>query len=158
METVYITHGAKYHVDANCRLMNSGEDLHDYEGDVDYGGGFTSGSYRKTGTVQDATMRGKLPCLHCVPAELRAFPPLYGQTFGHVPKVAVDALDGPQPNKPRVCARCIRHVRKWSSRTVGYDERAGVQWENGWVYLQLKIAWPCTSAIVLGLVPREVTP
>lgn len=120
METVYITHGAKYHVDASCRLMNSGEDLHDYEGDVDYGGGFTSGSYRKTGTVQDATMRGKLPCLHCVPAEHRAFPPLYGQTFGHEP------MDVVTNGKLRAveCYRC-------------------------------PVAWPCTSAIVLGLVPRE---
>lgn len=125
MTTTYITRGAKYHADANCPLMNSGEDLWDCEGD-DYGGWHNSGSYRRTSTVQDATMRGKLPCLHCVPAEARAFPPLYGQTFGHVPFV----YDGAP-----ICKRCFLQRRSYREA----------------------VAWPCTSALILGLVPREAS-
>ncbi|MCX5529001.1 hypothetical protein OG785_45250 [Streptomyces sp. NBC_00006] len=102
---------------------------------------------------------GKEPCTFCFPG-LRAawYRGSSEEDYGHEPVARVlDGWDGPQSSKRPVCARCIRHVRKWSSWTVGYDERAGVQWENGWLHLQFPAPWPCTSAIVLGLVPREVT-
>lgn len=120
----YVTHGRKYHMDAQCPRMVYGEYLHDWEGDIDYGGGFTAGSYRREDpSPQYAAMRGKLPCLHCVPADERAFPPLYGQTFGHKPF----EYDG-----VTICVRCFIQHRSYRET----------------------VPWPCTSAIVLGLVPR----
>ncbi|MFF1284379.1 hypothetical protein ACFVY4_27005 [Streptomyces sp. NPDC058299] len=128
--TVYVTHGRKYHVRADCPRMVYGENLHDWEGETDWGyDGFTAGTYRREDpSPQDAAARGKLPCLHCVPAELRLFPPLYGQDFGHRPIVSF--IDGRALN--RVCARCTTNTPTgvWGVR------------------------WPCTSAIVLGLVDR----
>lgn len=118
----YITHGRKYHVDPACPRMIHGEELHDCEGDPDWGyDGFTAGSYRREDPSPEfAAMRGKLPCLGCVPAKQRVFPPLYGQTFGHEP------MDIYTNRKLRAveCFRC-------------------------------RVPWPCTSAVVLGLVDRE---
>jgi hypothetical protein len=121
---VYVTHTAP-----DCPRMTLGEYLHDWEGDIDYGGGFTAGSYRRADpSPQRAAERGKLPCLHCVPAALRVFPPLHGQDFGHRPVVRF--VDGRALN--RVCARCITNTPTgvWGVR------------------------WPCTSAVVLGLISR----
>ena len=136
MTTAYVTHGRKYHTNPACPLMINGEDLHDWGGD-DYGGGFTSGAYRRDDpNPQHAAMRGKLPCLHCVPAELRVFPPLYGQTFGHEPTKGISLFD----QSAEVCQRC---------------EERGVWYSHGDDELTpVRVPWPCTSAIVLGLVPR----
>jgi hypothetical protein len=132
--TVYVTHGRKYHADANCPRMRNGEDLHDFDSD-DYGGGFTAGTYRSEAiSTEYAAGCGKLPCLGCVPVELRAFPPLHGQTFGHEP-VFADPWEDEQ-----ICARCW-----WITRD-----------EDGF-YVNNVAAWPCTTAVILGLVPREVT-
>ncbi|GGU52265.1 hypothetical protein [Streptomyces lavendofoliae] len=122
----YITHGRKYHVDPACPRMIHGEELHDCEGDSDWGyGGFTAGSYRREDPSPEfAAMRGKLPCLGCVPPEQRVFPPLYGQTFGHEPFL----YDGVP-----ICRRCFIEHRSFREA----------------------VAWPCTSAVVLGLVARE---
>ncbi|MGW1039862.1 hypothetical protein [Streptomyces sp. NPDC002547] len=131
MTTTYVTRGRKYHTDPDCPRMLHGEYLHDWEGG-EYGGGFTAGSYRREDpTPLYAAMRGKLPCLHCVTAEHRVFPPLYGQTFGHEPIVSF--TDGRALG--RVCTRCTTHT---STGVWG-------------------VRWPCTSAIVLGIAP-EVTP
>ncbi|PWG13929.1 hypothetical protein DF268_08670 [Streptomyces sp. V2] len=138
--TAYVTHGRKYHVDPACPRMIHGEDLHDCEGD-DGWGAFTAGTYRREDPdPQHAAMRGKLPCLHCVPAELRVFPPLYGQTFGHEPEWAdfgtcvinVGACNCPRHDEGQACTRCRRDSRP--------------------------VRWPCTSAIVLGLAPRRGQP
>jgi hypothetical protein len=150
----YVTHGTKYHTDADCPLMVGGEGLWQNASDADdYP--WHPGTYRITDRSPEyAAMRGKLPCLHCVPAELRVFPPLYGQTFGHEP-VSNDAdYWGETVDDPPVCARCRRRVRRWTSYSNGYDERAGVIWEEGWISYEVAVLWPCTSAIVLGLVER----
>lgn len=133
---VYVTHGRKYHTDANCPLMVNGEYLHDWDGDIDYGGGFTAGSYRRENpSPQFAAMRGKLPCLRCVPADHRVFPPLYGQTFGHKPVIGF--TDG--RGLGQVCARCFT-INPLGPRHFGTRKEC--------------VRWPCTSAIVLGLTPR----
>jgi hypothetical protein len=143
MTTTFVTHGRKYHVDPACPRMLQGEYLHDWEGDIDYGGGFTAGTYRREDpSPQYAASRGKLPCLHCVPQEQRVFPPLYGQTFGHQP---VDEYAG-TPEGSRgvtriVCARCTTWTR-W--RDVGLSVGA-------------RVSWPCTSAVVLGFEPRPAS-
>lgn len=81
-------------------------------------------------------------------------PPLNSENFGHVPVANDIESFGNASNDKQVCARCARRVRKWSSYTVGYDERAGVLWENGWVHYWTRVSWPCTSAVVLGIAPR----
>ncbi|MGW5173199.1 hypothetical protein ACWERY_02375 [Streptomyces sp. NPDC004082] len=123
----HITHGSKYHTDGKCPRLVSGEMLHDWDGD-DYGGSFLAGGYRIVSNIHDAIMRGKLPCLGCVPADLREYPPLYGQTFGHRP---VEVFG------EQCCARC---------RDRGIDE-----YGDPWIHPTI---WPCTSAVILGLVPR----
>lgn len=80
------------------------------------------------------------------------------ETFGHEPFSDETEFFGEIPDDKPVCARCSRTVREWTSYTVGYDERAGVLWEEGWVHYWVRIPWPCTSAVVLGLVPRVPTP
>jgi len=138
--TVHVTHGRKYHIDNECPLMNTGEDLWDFDGDA---WGHTSGAYRRrVATVTDAAYLGKLPCLHCVPVGHRVFPPLYGQTFGHEP---VDEYDGtPEGDKGvtrTVCARCMT----WN------------RWKDVSLWAGSRVTWPCTSAVVLELVPRPDT-
>lgn len=104
---VYTTHGRKYHADAACPLMVGGEMLWD--------AGY-------------AAACGKLPCLRCIPAALRVFPPLYGQTFGHEPVFIMG---------DHFCARC---------RTRDHDEYGDPR--------SYPTLWPCTSAVVLGLASR----
>ena len=134
---VYVTHGRKYHADPACPRMIYGEYLHDWEGD-DYSGGWSAGSYRREErSAQYAAMCGKLPCLGCVPAALCVFPPLYGQTFGHEPTRGISLFGQAET----VCQRCTER---------------GVWWGNVTELRAVHILWPCTSAVVLGLVPRSV--
>ncbi|MFB6955506.1 hypothetical protein ACFCYB_00360 [Streptomyces sp. NPDC056309] len=141
MSTVYATRGRKYHADPKCPLMINGEYLWDGDGEDWL---HIAGSYRREDpSPQYAAMRGKLPCLHCVPAEHRAFPPLYRQDFGHKPVTGI-APEGRALTS--VCARCrTRQVYCWLNEW-GAPHR-GVR--------TVSVRWPCTSAIVLGLAPRE---
>lgn len=139
----HVTHGTKYHTDANCPRMIHGEELHDCEGD-DYGGWFSAGSYRAVSNIHDAAMRGKLPCLGCVPPELREMPGT--EDFGHQPEWHYVGYCGGceqcgDNEETEVCARCAT-VTTWhdGNGQLHVDRRA--------------ITWPCTSAIVLGLVER----
>jgi hypothetical protein len=132
----YVTRGTAYHVSAHCPLMLNGEALWDGDGE-DYF--HIMGSFRReVASPQYAAMCGKWPCLHCVPAEQRVFPPLYGQTFGHEPWFVCL----PDFTKGYGCARCRVRVRvpNWSG--------------DGWHHETHAVPWPCTSAVVLGLVPR----
>jgi hypothetical protein len=143
----HITHGTKYHTDSKCPAMIHGELLHDWESD-DYAGGFLAGSYRIVTNVNDATMRGKLPCLHCVPAELRVFPPLYGQTFGHEP-VALGVVIHEAWTNHSACTECkARTTPLVCARCMEFDD------SGMWRIPAHPVHWPCTSAIVLGLAPR----
>lgn len=135
MSTVYITRGRKYHTDEKCPLMVGGEMLWDFDSE-DWC--HIAGSYRRTApTAWYAAACGKLPCLGCVPDELRAFPPLHGQTFGHKP---VSFFGG-----SLVCARCEQTAsQSWIDE---FDTPHYRSWSE-------PVPWPCTSAIVLGLVER----
>lgn len=148
--SAYVTHGRKYHVDPACPRMIHGEELHDWDGD-DYGGGFCAGSYRREDpSPQYAAMRGKLPCLGCVPAELRVFPPLYGQTFGHEP-VDLGTVIHENWTKHSACQSCrARTTALVCARCIEVDPN------RMWRIPAHPVHWPCTSAIVLGLVDREV--
>lgn len=140
--TVYLTRGTKYHLDPACPLMVNGENLWDSDSE---GWFHFAGSYRRQEpNATRAAMCGKLPCLHCVPAEQRAFPPLYGQDFGHRP-ITGSALG--VRGTFQVCARC--HVRQGH---CWLDE-----WETPhYSAYYVSVRWPCTSAIVLGLAERPV--
>jgi hypothetical protein len=139
--SVVVTRGRKYHLDRECPRMVSAEHLRDCQGGPGPGrDSFTTGSSRTTDPAPDrAAARGKLPCLYCVPAAFRIFPPLHGQTFGHEPVTGLSLFGLAE----RICQRCTE-PGVWYAR--GADELT----PGG-------ILWPCTSAIVLGLVerPRE---
>lgn len=117
----YITRGRKYHTDADCHLMNGGEDLWDFDGDA---WGHTSGSYRRrTETPATAAAYGKYPCLYCVPVDQRVLPE--SDDFGHY---SVALMKDGFGTGPDICARC-------NIRGRSYTEA---------------VAWPCTSARILG--------
>jgi hypothetical protein len=140
MTAAYVTHGRKYHLDPACPRMINGEDLHDCEGD-DGWGGFTSGTYRREDPSPEyAAARGKLPCLGCVPVGERVYPPLYGQAFGHEPWGPYDGV--------LICARCYTTATRCSVDAFEVPHRTRAR---------EVVPWPCTSAIVLGLVDREET-
>lgn len=141
-QTIYVTHGKKYHTDKQCPQMRNGEEMHRYDDDSVYDGGFTAGTYRnEVPSPEVAASRGKLPCLYCVEPEDRTFPPLYGQNFGHRPVNLYE--DTRFDIVSLACARCITWTN-WPE----VDMKAGV-----------RVKWPCTSAVVLGLVkrPKELT-
>lgn len=129
----YMTRGIKYHLSGECPRMINGESLWDGDGEDDF---HFAGAYRHEGASPAlAAARGKLPCLYCVPEDQRVFPPLYGQTFGHVPVTGISLFDC----AGQVCARCTEDV-----------------WFGDEPHLQpMRVEWPCTSAVVLGLAQRE---
>ncbi|QLJ06787.1 hypothetical protein HZZ00_37805 (plasmid) [Streptomyces sp. NEAU-sy36] len=88
-------------------------------------------------SITKAAMDGKLPCLVCVPEHLREV--RTADDFGHKP---IPWLAG-----QTVCARCKTRSRRYSLDEWGNDHSHGP-------YLD-PVLWPCTSAIVLGLVPRN---
>lgn len=131
------TGSRKYHFDKGCKAFHSAQELSDLDCGCD-----TYCTHRmprmhslKRATATGAAIDGKLPCLGCVPPELRKMPDI--ETFGHQPEWAdfgqcvVDpgACNCPYHDEQQACARC-RHGRQ-------------------------PVLWPCTSAIVLGLVDRE---
>ncbi|MEU2426946.1 hypothetical protein ABZ619_39040 [Streptomyces sp. NPDC007851] len=129
---VIVTRGRKYHADRTCPRLVQGEYLWDFDSD-DYP---AKSLRRREPNPQRAAMCGKLPCLYCVPAELRVFPPLYGQTFGHEPFV----YDGVP-----ICRRCYVDVTHCS--IDAFEQPRPVR-------VRETVPWPCTSALVLGLVER----
>jgi hypothetical protein len=138
--TVYTTAGGRrFHADRWCRALESGRNLADTDCGCD--------EYCRHRMPQRhaldprvprvAVQRGFTACRVCVPRAF-ALPPT-GETYGHEP---VDEYAG-TPEGARglsriVCARCIRWTR----------------WREVRLYCGRRVDWPCTSAIVLGLVPR----
>lgn len=125
--------GTVYHTTPTCRALESGQALNDWdcaEFPCDHGHAV------QRQPLPEALNRGKLPCVTCVPTNLRAFPPLYGQTFGHRP-----FNEYTKPGASRiVCARCMIWTR----------------WSDVGLSVGVRVAWPCTTAVILGLAVREV--
>lgn len=63
------------------------------------------------------------------------------QTFGHEPELA-------DPNP--YTGQSFEYCRRCRTQGQQYDDEHG----NSRRYPPAKVRWPCTSAIVLGLVPR----
>lgn len=129
METVYTTKaGHRFHASDNCRALNSGQVLYGGWGDLRV-------HHIEETSIVEAMGRGREACATCFPG-LRAawYRGNSEDDYGHQP-VEVGGING----RARVCARCRQ------ADVYGYAREDYVR-------------WPCTSAIVLGLVPREVTP
>ncbi|MDH6610245.1 hypothetical protein M2164_005880 [Streptomyces sp. SAI-208] len=121
----------KYHFDKGCTAFHSAQELSDLDCGCD-----TYCTHRMPRmhslvrcSATKAAMDGKLPCLACVPQHLREMP--QSEHFGHEPMNVI--TNGKL--RAVVCARCQQ------LDIYGYSREASVR-------------WPCTSAIVLGLVDR----
>jgi hypothetical protein len=126
---VYTTSGAtRFHWDRQCRALAAGRVLSLRQGE--------EGVYPVAGVdATAAALTGYTACRVCVPPALAL--PATGETYGHKP---VNEYAGtPFRTQRIVCARCVRWVR----------------WRPGGLAIGTYVAWPCTSAVVLGLVPRD---
>lgn len=137
--TVFVTSGGnRYHANPACYALATGRSTQAYRageglyGESWYGAGNLDGLYPVAAIPIEALARSRYTaCRVCVPPAL-ALPPT-GRTYGHKPVTGVTfggAVD-------TVCQRC----------TV-----PGLVW--GWDAHLVRLPWPCTSAVVLGLVPR----
>jgi hypothetical protein len=132
VSTVYASRGGRaFHAAHDCRALRAGHDLWDFD---DW-----SGYATKPTTIEAAMGAGKLPCGACLPELLAGwFRTPCEDDFGHEP--VRDPIAGahgwPQYD---VCARC------------GWGD---VYYDGSPVKERVSVAWPCTSAVVLGLVPR----
>jgi hypothetical protein len=125
----------KYHFDKACTAFHSAQELNDLDCGCD-----TYCNHRlprmhglRQMSATKAAIDGKLPCLACVPEHLRELPESEG--FAHEPTVGTSLFGLAE----QVCQRCT----EW-----------GVWYGTVTEMRPVHIPWPCTSAIVLGLVPR----
>lgn len=126
-EKVMWSHGGRKYHRQGCQAHYHGKSLWDIDDWLGY--------QVEYGTLDDATMRGKLPCLVCKP-EI-GFPPLFRQNFGHRP---VNEYEGtPFRAIHTVCSRCVVWKEPWNVN--GKRLQIGV-----------RVEWPCMSAKVLGVV------
>lgn len=135
METVFATKGGgRFHKTTICESAERARLIYDSDE-------FTVRSHPWESTTLTAAMdHGKEACTTCFPS-LRAawYRSSSEDDFGHWPTrgISLDSL------ADDVCQRCT----EW-----------GVWYGDAHDLRPVHIPWPCTSAIVLGLVPREVTP
>lgn len=125
--------GTKYHYSPHCQALVTAQLLSDWDCWEDDCRGHR---HPETHAIErmyaeEAAMEGKLPCLNCVPAFLHIF---VMRDFGHRPINEYASGEAVRI----VCARCV-HWTRWTDVSLCVGRR---------------IAWPCTSAIVLGIVPR----
>ncbi|MEV0090408.1 hypothetical protein [Streptomyces sp. NPDC050738] len=137
---VHITEGgARYHQTSDCHAFSAGRMLNDFW-DHEWPGTRRMPRMHAAETVdwKHAASQGKTPCLSCWPAAaMRYLPQPSGSDFGHRPVLGI--TDG--RGLGRICARGC------STRTHPHST-----WSHA------PVAWPCTSAIVLGLTRRPHHP
>lgn len=129
MTTVYRTANPtaeRYHTDRACTLLRIGQSQRDTRHHHPI----------LRSTLERAVAQGILPCTHCVPTGQRILPSLSGETFGHDPIEYDGAL---------ICARCYTTNTHCSLDAFENPHRSTVR---------VPVLWPCTSAIIYGLVPR----
>lgn len=127
--------GRKYHFDQTCKAFESAQILNDRQcGCETYCAHQLPVLHALTRmSSTKAAMDGKLPCLACVPEHLREMPDT--ESFGHEPTKGISLFGLSEV----VCQRCT----EW-----------GVWYGTTTEMRPVHIPWPCTSAIILGLVPR----
>lgn len=128
--TVYTTGGGRrFHFDHDCMALDAGRALHPFQ--EPWGGC----SVIRTRSNLGAALVGYTACRVCVPPAHAL--PATGEDFGHEPVDEYAATpEGARGVSRIVCARCTR----WQSlRVLGLS-------------IGRRVAWPCTSAAVLGLV------
>lgn len=122
----------RYHSSRACRALRNAQDLSDWDCWDDYcRHDHPMPRPVRELSLTDAAAAGKWPCHTCYPAGIQ-FPPIppSNDSFGHEPQwIAGDHF----------CRRC---------KDRGQDD-----YGDQWSYPTL---WPCTSAVVLGLAPRQL--
>lgn len=83
------------------------------------------------------------------------------ETFGHEPEwrdvgsCGMGACNCPDHYDEQVCARCVvvRYESSWSTciDELGDEHRV----YGSWLVARTPVPWPCTTAVVLGLTPRN---
>jgi hypothetical protein len=97
-------------------------------------------------SLGDAAVKGFEPCTVCYPDFQKIVARLPSEEdFGHRP---IDQYEGSEHGVESIaCERCV----DWKPVKVHNTETGSEEtWSMG-----RRIAWPCMSAVVLGLVPRE---
>lgn len=144
--TVYTSEArdSRFHLDLHCQPMRSGRDLWDFDCWDDC---CTHRHHRPRRiievTMTEAFGMGKMPCAYCFPGLAGSIYRASSEDdFGHEP---YDEYEGTRPGfsgvSRIVCRRC---TAPWVP--LGID---GIR-------LSHRIKWPCTSALILGLVPRNL--
>jgi hypothetical protein len=131
---VYITDGGRrFHADTRCPALNFGR----FTQAVWAGEDWMDGLYPLVRlSAMAAAVSGYTACRVCVPPHLAL--PNTLQSFGHEPWGPYDGV--------MICRRC------WTVRRGEYLTAHG---DSIRVVSRELVPWPCTSAVVLGLVPRS---
>lgn len=136
MITVYASEGgARFHTDLHCRAFHTAHDLWRFDPEQWVPGMpqimLSDGYPLRETTMTAAFGEGQEPCAVCMPGSRAAYYRTPAEDdYGHEPVTGF--VDPRGRGLGQVCARC---------RGTGV---AGVR-------------WPCASAVVLGLAPREET-
>lgn len=147
-DTVYVSRKAsRFHEDPECRARDAGHMIFACRCGDPYCGCAADKPPAAEGiSISSAAVLGLTPCAVCYPGVMELAVQLASdEDFGHR---ATDEYVSQQANVSRmVCVRCVDWKRvKVENRDTGRDE----------IYLMgRRISWPCTSAQVLGLAPRQ---
>lgn len=126
----YTGRGLRFHRTMDCKGMEIGRGLWDFDD-------WLQRPMREV-SVLAALGEGKTPCHVCMPGSDAALAiSSCEEDFGHLP---VDEYTR-EGLTHIMCARCMR----WT----GWGRLGDVR-----VHAGVRVSWPCTSAIILGLVPR----
>ena len=138
MSIVYASEGGeRYHrnISTECPAFETGRNIWDTD---EWVPGWPSLRPIRELTVTDALARGKEPCAKCFPGQRAALHRTSSEDdFGHQPTIGISIFGLAET----VCSRCTERG-VWFSR--GNDD-----------FNPVHILWPCTSAVVLGLVDRK---
>lgn len=139
--------GTRYHADPECTALVNGRTVQAYRAGETWlpGAGSMPGLYPlKRSSTLSAAHVSLTACLVCVP-RADALPPLpfVGNDFGHRPEWINAGYCGGCTNcgdteEQEICVRC------------SLDAARRADWARN-----VHVIWPCTSALVLGLVERE---
>lgn len=142
VDTVYVSRrGRRFHEDPECRALGAGHMIFACRcGDPYCGCAADEPPVPQQVSIGDAAIRDLDPCAACYPGfDGIAVQLASDDDFGHVPYDEYEASMIRVSNK--VCKRCIR----WFPVKV----------ENDTYLFGARVAWPCLSAQILGLAPRQ---